>query len=63
MDMLYRELPNATLLTISFHTGLERHYQRKLLLNRPAQDKYLTCSTPVCSLTTAPVSTFITVEE
>lgn len=60
MDMLYRELPNTTLLTISFHTGLERHYQRKLLLNRPAQDKYLTCSTPVCSLTTVPVTAVIT---
>ena len=63
MDMLYRELPNATLLTISFHIGLERHYQRKLLLNRPAKDRYLTCSTPVCSLSTAPISTFVPVEE
>jgi putative ATP-binding cassette transporter len=54
MDMLYRELPNATLLTISFHVGLERHYQRKLLLNRPAQDRYLTCTSDACSLTTAP---------
>lgn len=54
MDMLYRELPNSTLLTISFHTGLERHYQRKLLLNRPAEDKYLTCSTEACTLTNAP---------
>ncbi|MBX9755531.1 MAG: ABC transporter ATP-binding protein/permease, partial [Pseudomonadaceae bacterium] len=63
MDMLYRELPNATLLTISFHTGLERHYQRKLLLNRPAQDKYLTCSTDVCSLSTAPLSAVVTVED
>lgn len=63
MDMLYRELPNATLLTISFHIGLERHYQRKLLLNRPLPDKYLTCSTPVCSLSTAPVSSFVTVED
>jgi putative ATP-binding cassette transporter len=60
MDMLYRELPNATLMTISFHTGLERHYQRKLLLNRPTKDRYLTCTTDVCALTTAPVSTMIT---
>jgi putative ATP-binding cassette transporter len=62
MDMLYRELPNATLLTISFHTGLERHYQRKLLLNRPGHDKYLTCNTAECSLTKAPVSVAVTVE-
>lgn len=55
MDMLYRELPNATLLTISFHTGLERHYQRKILLNRPEQDRYLTCGSSQCSLTSAHV--------
>jgi putative ATP-binding cassette transporter len=55
MDMLYRELPNTTLLTISFHTGLERHYQRKILLNRPEQDSYLTCSTTPCSLTSTHV--------
>jgi putative ATP-binding cassette transporter len=60
MDMLYRELPNATLLTISFHVGLERHYQRKLLLNRPAQDRYLTCTSDACSLSTAPVAAVVT---
>jgi putative ATP-binding cassette transporter len=62
MDMLYRELPNATLLTISFHTGLERHYQRKLLLNRPAQDRYLTCTSDACSLTTAPAGAAVTAD-
>ncbi|MBP8172142.1 MAG: ABC transporter ATP-binding protein/permease, partial [Pseudomonas sp.] len=50
MDMLQRELPNASLLTISFHGGLDRHYQRKLVLNRPAEDKFLSCSTPSCTL-------------
>ncbi|HRL92827.1 MAG TPA: ABC transporter ATP-binding protein/permease [Pseudomonas sp.] len=50
MDMLQRELPNASLLTISFHGGLDRHYQRKLVLNRPAEDKFLSCSTPSCAL-------------
>ena len=54
MDMIYRELPNATLLTISFHIGLERHYQRKLLLNRPAQERYLVCASDACSLTSSP---------
>lgn len=50
MDMLQRELPNSSLLTISFHGGLDRHYQRKLVLNRPVVDKFLSCSTPVCAI-------------
>ncbi len=50
MDMLHRELPDATLLAISFHTGLEPYYQRKLLLNRLPQDKFLNGSRPVFTL-------------
>lgn len=50
MDMLHRELPNSTLLTISFHTGLEPYYQRKLLLDRLPQEKFLSCSTSACAL-------------
>jgi ABC-type uncharacterized transport system fused permease/ATPase subunit len=34
MEMLQRELPNATIITISFHNGLEPLHQRKLVLNR-----------------------------
>jgi putative ATP-binding cassette transporter len=34
MEMLERELPNATIITISFHSGLEPLFQRKLVLNR-----------------------------
>jgi len=41
MEMLQRELPNSTLITISFHTGLERFHQRKIVLNRSQEDKCL----------------------
>lgn len=47
MDMLHRELPDTTLLAISFHTGLERHYQRKLLLNHLPQEQLPSCVTPL----------------
>jgi len=50
MDMLHRELPNATLLAISFHSGLERCYQRKLLLKHLPQEKFLSYSTPIRAL-------------
>ncbi|WP_342247220.1 ABC transporter ATP-binding protein/permease [Pseudomonas sp. OTU5201] len=42
MDMLHREMPDTTLLAISLQTGLERHYQRKLLLNHlPQEEQFL----------------------
>jgi vitamin B12/bleomycin/antimicrobial peptide transport system ATP-binding/permease protein len=41
MEMLVRELPNSALITISFHPGLERFHQRKIVLNRAAEDKCL----------------------
>jgi len=41
MEMLLRELPNSALLTISFHTGLERFHHRKIVLNRVSDDKCL----------------------
>ena len=34
MDMLHRELPSSTLLNITVHGGLERYYDRKLVLQR-----------------------------
>ena len=34
LEMLRHELPNSTLLTISFHTGLEPLHDRKIVLNR-----------------------------
>ena len=43
-EVLHRELQGSTLLTISFHTSLEHCYTRKLVLNRTAEDRYLTCS-------------------
>ncbi len=50
LDMLRRELPDATLLSISFHSGLEHHHTRKLVLNRQAEPRVLVCSTDSCAL-------------
>jgi putative ATP-binding cassette transporter len=36
LEMLARELPDATVLTISFHPGLEPLHHRKIVLNRRA---------------------------
>ncbi|MET0378877.1 MAG: ABC transporter ATP-binding protein/permease [Spongiibacteraceae bacterium] len=41
MEMLRRELPNATIITISFHAGLEALHQRKLVLNRLREARFL----------------------
>ena len=34
LEMLHHELPDATVLTISFHHGLEKLHNRKIVLNR-----------------------------
>jgi putative ATP-binding cassette transporter len=41
LETLHRELPDTTLLTISFHPGLEKLYHRELVLNRLRDEKYL----------------------
>lgn len=41
METLQRELGNACIITISFHPGLERLHQRKIVLNRLCDEKYL----------------------
>lgn len=41
MDMLRCELPQATVLSISFHEAQAQHHDRTLVLARPATDKYL----------------------
>ena len=41
LEMLHRELPDTGMLTISFHTGLEPLHDRKLVLNRLPEEKYL----------------------
>ncbi|QEY62846.1 ABC transporter ATP-binding protein/permease [Metapseudomonas lalkuanensis] len=50
MDMLHRELPDSTLLAISFQSGLERHYQRRLLLNHLPQEPLVGYGTPLRAL-------------
>ena len=42
-DLLYRELPGTTIITISFHEGLEHRFTRKLVLARLAEEKFLAC--------------------
>jgi vitamin B12/bleomycin/antimicrobial peptide transport system ATP-binding/permease protein len=41
LEMLHRELPNATLLNISFHPGLRQLYHRTLVLSRVQDAKVL----------------------
>ncbi|ACO76964.1 ABC-type transport system permease and ATPase component [Azotobacter vinelandii CA] len=50
LEMLCRELPDSTLLTISFHPGLEPHHTRKLILNRQAEPRFLSCASELCAL-------------
>lgn len=41
LEMLFRELPNITLLNISFHPGLRKQHHRTLILNRSEETKVL----------------------
>ena len=50
LQMIRRELPNTTQLTISFHAELDHHYTRKLVLNRLQEPSILVCSTDQCQL-------------
>ncbi len=54
MEMLHRELPNATIITISVHTGLEKHHQRKIVLNRIHEEKQLFNTAALCLLSDRP---------
>jgi putative ATP-binding cassette transporter len=54
MEMLYRELPNTTVITISVHGTMEKHHQRKIVLNRIREDKYLFNAAPLCLLSDRP---------
>jgi putative ATP-binding cassette transporter len=40
-EALRRELPGTTLVTISFHAGLEPLHDRKIVLSRVRETKYL----------------------
>ena len=41
LETLFRELPDATVLNISFHLGLELLHHRTLLLSRVEETKIL----------------------
>jgi len=55
MEMLHRELPNATLLTIGFHDALARHHDRKVMLTRVCGEKYLFHNPQICWLEERPL--------
>jgi putative ATP-binding cassette transporter len=40
-EMLRHELPDTSILTISFHPGLEPLHDRKIVLNRLPETRYL----------------------
>lgn len=42
-EILLRELPDSSLLTVSFHSSLERFFTRKLVLERVREERYLAC--------------------
>lgn len=46
MDALQYKLPNSTVVTVSFHPGLERYHTRKVVLNRIAEDRFLVAAQP-----------------
>ncbi|HQQ74546.1 MAG TPA: ABC transporter ATP-binding protein/permease, partial [Pseudomonadales bacterium] len=50
MEMLHRELPNATVITISMHASMEKHHQRKIVLSRLTDEKYLFNADSQCLL-------------
>jgi putative ATP-binding cassette transporter len=41
LETLYRELPDCGVLVISFHTGLEALHERRMVLTRLAEERYL----------------------
>jgi putative ATP-binding cassette transporter len=50
MEILHSELPNATVITISMHASMEKHHQRKVVLNRIVEEKYLFSDDKQCLL-------------
>lgn len=63
MEMLHRELPNATVITISVHAGLEKHHHRKIVLNRIREEKQLFNTAAVCLLSDRPHNSHDEAEE
>ena len=54
MERVRQEMPDATVITISFHENLEALHDRKLVLNRVQEEKYLFHNAPFCSLKDRP---------
>ncbi|WP_287365227.1 ABC transporter ATP-binding protein/permease [Thauera sp.] len=41
IELLHRELPDSTLMMISFHNGMSHHFTHKLAVNRLHEEKYV----------------------
>jgi len=54
MSKLEEELPDATVITISFHENLEVLHDRKIMLDRVQEEKHLFYNAPFCSLKDRP---------
>jgi putative ATP-binding cassette transporter len=50
MQVLQKELPSASVVTLSKHTSLEKHHQRKIVLNELQESKYLFDQNAQCLL-------------
>ncbi|MEZ5495149.1 MAG: SbmA/BacA-like family transporter [Pseudomonadales bacterium] len=50
MEALYKNLPAASVVTLSKHDSLEKHHQRKIVLNRFPEAKYLFSEDNQCLL-------------
>lgn len=46
IELLHRELPDSTLLLISFHNGMSHQFTHKLVVNRVHEEKYLPLDVP-----------------
>lgn len=54
MERIEQEMPDATVITISFHENLENLHDRKIVLGRVQEEKHLFHNAPFCSLKDRP---------
>lgn len=54
MERLHHEMPDSTVITISFHENLEVLHDRKIIVNRVQDEKHLFYNAPFCSLKDRP---------
>ena len=54
MERMQQEMPDATVITISFHENMEILHDRKIVVDRVQDEKYLFQNAPFCSLKDRP---------